>query len=78
MKLTIIQPNGPDIIMNCKYNESLRQVIDRINKFKVPPLTQLVNKDGKTMPDFLPIRGEITLYLQEQTTSAHHCHEVSQ
>lgn len=64
MRVTIIQQSGPQLIVDVKYDETIGDLVTKLNKFRGPDnqITLLYNKHRKQIPHTMPIRGDITLY----------------
>lgn len=74
MRVTIIQQSGPQLILDAKYDETVGDLVTKLNKFRGPDnqITVLYNKHSKQVPHTMPIRGDLTLYCDHLPTQSLH------
>lgn len=65
MKITFHQQQGPDIVVDAVYNETLQTLLSKLNEFRAPDnqILNVYNKHGKKVPLSLPLRGDAVFFL---------------
>lgn len=64
MKVTIIQKDGPQLIVDTRYDEQISTMLSKLNDFRGPDMQIKIvfDRHGKPIPNNMLIRGALTLW----------------